>query len=43
MFDLLLPVSFQTLGSQFYKKKDNKDTYQLMPLKHCEDFIERQF
>lgn len=46
MFDLFLPILFQTLRAQFYLKKrrggvDNKDTYQLMSLKHCEGFIER--
>lgn len=47
MFDLFLPIFFQTLRAQFYLKKggggrvDNKDTYQLMSLKPCEDFIER--
>lgn len=43
---LILAYFVPNLRAQFYFKKrragvDNKDTYQLMSLKHCEGFIER--
>lgn len=39
---LALACSFQTQEPSSMKK-ENEDTYQLKPQKHCKEFIKRQF